>query len=908
VTTSALDPPVAVRRSRLLRPRLTVDLVPRPRLVERLNYGLDQALITVITPAGFGKTTLLCEWLAQCPFPAAWLTIADGGDDLAGFVSHFVAAVQSIAPQSGQETLGRLRLPGTPSPRVLAATLDDELLDLADELVVVLDDYQEISDPRVHEFLSALLEHPPPGLHLAIAARVDPPLPLARLRARGRLRELRAADLRFTIEETCAFFARSTDVSLDPSTAALLEQRVEGWAAGLRLAALSLPGAEAPTAIFAAFEGRRLAAVMMFLSDEVLMRQSVEVQEFLLHTSILERLCVPLCDALLGPGEATPDGARLLAQALASNLFLEPLGDADGEGPWYRYHALFRDVLADRLHARVGEVGTRALHRRARAWFASRNLVDEALHHALAAGDVDEAATLVERQIMPALNRRDRLSLERWLGRLPRAVVEMRPQLLMAEAWLAFHHNRFTRLSQVTGQVAALLDGPRPTAEPAQQRTLRAELDVLASFVLYNRGEVPAAAAAAARALEAIPDAHHWVKGVALHEWVLAEAELGHSRSVIERLEQLVAADPGLAQPITGWALMMLATVHYQEARLPESWRAARLALAAGDAAGVRPLAAGYHRLCGLIAYETNQLDQAIEHFTRITGDVTDASWTMLRSSAFGLALAHQARGRFEEAQAAVRRYAALVQDPGSAEQSTRVAPFEARLALLRGDLAAASRWLTTPTLDAGGTVIAHLDARLTRVRVELALGDDASLAAAEAALPSLLEDAGGRHLTAWLIEVLALQAMLDRLRARVGKAVATLEQAIELARPGGFIRTFVDLGPDMAELLRALRPCSPHPSYIDRILAAFPQPGAAATPTPARPAAQELLDALTDREVDVLSLLGQRLSNKEIAQTLMISPLTVKVHASNIYSKLGVGGRREAIRKARALGLFPPA
>lgn len=371
------DPPdtsMLVRRTRHLRPRLPADLVARSRLVDRLNQGLHQPLVLIATPAGFGKTTLLCDWLAQTPLPSAWLSLDEQGEDLASFVTNLEAALEELLPNGARETLRMLPFPVPPAPHAIAARLADEMLDLPDDVILVLDDYHAVSDARIHEFLAGLLEHPAPGLHVVLATRVDPPLPLARLRARGQMTELRAADLRFTAEETIVFLARTTHGHINSAVAARLGERTEGWAAGLCLAALSIEEGEPAEGVFSAFQGRRFHHVMEFLTDEVLDRQSPEMQDFLLRTSIVDRLCAPLCDVVLAGERSHASSEAMLGEAVRAHLYLDPLGDEQREDrlTWYRYHQLFRDVLRRRLLARLGADGVASLHARASRWFAGK--------------------------------------------------------------------------------------------------------------------------------------------------------------------------------------------------------------------------------------------------------------------------------------------------------------------------------------------------------------------------------------------------------------------------------------------------------------------------------------------------------------------------------------------------------
>ena len=485
----------AARAVKLLRPRLPVDAVERPRLLAALDAGRDRPLVLLSGPAGAGKTTLLGQWLAARGRPVAWLTL-DARDDAPGVLAHLVAALQPQAPGTGRAALGLLRLPGAVPPADLGAALADELAALPGdgEAVVVIDDLHEAMDPGVGDLLDALLRHPPPALRLVLATRVDPPLPLARLRARGLLAEVRAADLRFTAGEAAAFLDRALPAPLAPATVARLTAPVEGWAAGLRLTAIALrAGPDAGGAPAGAGGGR--AHAQEYLLEEVLGRQPPAVQDFLLRTAVPERFCVPLAGALLESGPAGaggqaagpgPGGAgALLAAVVRAGLFVSVLDappaaapvPAAAAGPgaagvapaetWYRYHGLFRDLLRRELRARRGPADERALHARAGAWCGAAGLVDEGVHHHLAAGDAGAAAALVEAHIHPALEAGRWPALERWLALLPPETVR-RPALAAARGWLAARRGRFDALPALLPAARALLDAA--PAVPAPER------------------------------------------------------------------------------------------------------------------------------------------------------------------------------------------------------------------------------------------------------------------------------------------------------------------------------------------------------------------------------------------------------------------------------------------------------
>jgi LuxR family maltose regulon positive regulatory protein len=417
-------------QTKLNIPRISGDLITRSHLIERLNNGFNRKLTLVSAPAGSGKTTLLSQWLDDCPHPVAWLSLDENDNNLVVFLSYFVAAVQRIFPEAGQATLNLLDAHQKPPLDYITGTLINELTELGEPFLLVLDDYHAISDAQVHQLMDALIKYLPFEIHLVLASRTQPLLPLARLRAGGEITEIRDSDLRFNQAEIRTCLSTHVKMDLSEDTIKLLEEHSEGWVSALQLAAVSMRSETDIIAFTKQFKGTH-RDIADYLVTEVLDHQPPQIQDFLLRTSILDRFCVPLCDALLGDG--TSHSRSVLDYLESANLFLVPL---DYEGTWYRYHHLFKDMLHQRLRAKTSDDNINALHCGASAWYAAHNYMEDALRHSLIAEDVDGAVKMIEAHRVDLLNKKRWRMLERWLNMLPDGTVQLRPALFLTRAWV----------------------------------------------------------------------------------------------------------------------------------------------------------------------------------------------------------------------------------------------------------------------------------------------------------------------------------------------------------------------------------------------------------------------------------------------------------------------------------------
>src|SRR6266704_1195932 len=508
--------------TKLYIPRPRPNVVSRPRLLERLNEGLHRKLTLIAAPAGFGKTTLVSAWVAGCDQQVAWLSLEEGENDPTRFLTYLVAALQTIAPNIGKGVLDVLQSPQPPPPEAMLTTLLNDLTTISDHFVLVLDDYHVIDAKPVDIALTYLVEHLPPQMHLVIATREDPQLPLARLRARGQLTELRATDLRFTPSEAAVFLNQGMGLNLSAEDIARLATRTEGWIAGLQLAAISLQGQQDAASFITSFTGSH-HFVMDYLVEEVLGQQSESVQTFLLRTSILDRFCGPLCDAVLMDPSAS--GRETLEYLEHANLFIVPL---DNERRWYRYHHLFADLLRQRLHQSIAsstgdaESQVNALRIRASVWYEDHGLEIEAFHHAVAANDVERAARLVEGKGMPLQFRGAVTPVLHWLKSLPKTVLDARPSLWVMYASALSMTGHLTGVEEKLQAAEAALQGVEP--EDDKTRNLVGHIAAIRALVAAAENQVEPIIAQSRRALEylhpdnlAVRTATIWKLGIAYH-------------------------------------------------------------------------------------------------------------------------------------------------------------------------------------------------------------------------------------------------------------------------------------------------------------------------------------------------------------------------------------------------------
>jgi LuxR family maltose regulon positive regulatory protein len=886
---------IPILTTKLYIPLPRPNLVPRPKLINRINEGISQKLVLICAPAGFGKTTLLSDWACQVDQPVAWLSLDAGDNELKRFLIYLVTALQTIDDHICHTIQAMLQSPQPISFEIVLTEIINEVASLSQNLVLILEDYHVIEDQAIHEALSFLVEHLPPEMHLVISSRSDPFLPLSRLRARGHLTELRAEDLRFSTVEATIFLNRVMGLSLSESDILSLERRTEGWITGLQLAAISLRGKRDTSELIRSFSGSH-RLVLDYLIEEALEQQSASVQSFLLQTAILERFNCSLCDALTGQD----DGQETLEYLDHANLFIVPL---DNERRWYRYHHLFADLLHQQLHRKATSTtgdelwDVVELHKRASTWFEDHGLVIEAFQHATAANDLARAERLIEGDGVPLQYRGASSLVRKWLDTLPEEILNTRPSLLVT----------YASALNLTGDPTSA-EVKLSAAEAALQRQTReTEPDKRIENILGHIAAIRAMMAVGQHDLETI---------------------IVQSERALEYLHK----DNLPVRTITAWTLgyayqlqgnRAAASLAYQETLTNSQ--------ASGDIISTLAAATGL----GNIYESENQLHTAAESYQR--GMELFREQPIAVGTYLGMARIHYAWNNLEAAEKYGQQSLKLAHQLESLDTFTLCGVLLARLRLAHGNIAEAAKYiaqadqfmrqhdfmhrlpevvdvqvlilLAQDDLDAAADLADEHEIPLSHARVNLARGE-ASLALE--VLEPLRQEVEAKGWEEECLKVMVFQAVALYAHGEEEQAVGTLGEALALAEPGGVIRTFVDEGPTMARLLQEIQSRSEAleleitPNYVWRILEAFPdiKPEQTKLFKPEIPQT-ELFEPLSTRELEVMRLLKTELSGPEIAQELTIALSTFQSHTKNIYSKLNVNSRRAAIIRAEDLNLI---
>jgi LuxR family transcriptional regulator, maltose regulon positive regulatory protein len=868
-------------------PRTTTTLLARPRLSNRLSQQPNGYLTLLSAPAGFGKTTLVVDWLRQQECPAAWLALDEQDNDPVLFWRYLITAVQQADGRLGQRAQAALAITGRASLETAVTLLLNDIvshLPADDPFTLVLDDLHWIHTAAIHQSLNYLLQHQPPQLHLILLTRADPPLSLARLRVEGRLVELRAADLRLTPAEIAAYLNQVMALDISDEGLHLLAERTEGWAAGLQLAALSLRQSDANEAarLMQTFAGAR-QHVFAYLVEEVLLQQPEQVRHFLQQTAVLRQFSAPLCAAVTGQSDIT----RLLAHLTAENLFITPL---DEQGEWFRYHPLFAEMLRTRLDT----VTLRECHRRAARWYTEQQLMADAMHHTLAAKDYALMASLLTQTYKTTLGHGLLVSLQKWLAALPE--VYRTPRLQVAAAWTRVYEIGEGDLHQMFAAVRQQLTEP----DDALQGEMLAIEAIYAS--LYGRPEQ--SVQLATRAFDLIAPDDFLSRAAAYQALGNAYRYLGELDAAIAAYSQARQQFEALSAPfMTHLPLYRLASVQIMQGRLHQAWQTYEMVRQRAQAAGYEPsiLTGEVYGYLSDLYCEWNDLEEAVacarqEIELAKSGHILLALVDGYLKLSAALAAQNDRLAAADALQQAGETAVQLQSVPVSALVELHVARHE----LAWGNLVAAETWAETYGADRKTprcplNPVNAQTADLLLARVWLAQGQsEAALDLLQAALREF-EAAGRIRL---VVETNVLQALTYARQREISVSQKLFIRALALAKPEGYVRVFVENGPCLIGLLSQTRHL--FPTYVAQLLSAIGE-RVPATPT----VSDHLLDPLTERERDILALLAQGRPNRQIADALFISVGTVKGHVNHILSKLDVQNRTQAFLRARELGLL---
>jgi LuxR family maltose regulon positive regulatory protein len=896
----------SIIQTKLNRPPLPRDLVRRSRLTEWMEQNQECPLTLVSAPPGYGKSTLISCWIESADRPAAWLSLDERDNELGSFLSYFLAATQTIFPLALPETEALLMVAPLPPVSAISKILINELNQIEKPFIIVLDDYHIIDNPSIHELLNELLLHPPRNMHMVLGTRADSSLPLITLRANGKVTEIRVQDLRFNQEETRQLLQMLTGITIDQADIAEIDAHAEGWVTGLRLTVLAMQHRIGRGSFKEEITANN-RYVTEYLLNEILAKKETRFSDCMLKISILDRFRADLCEAVcfnnmnsIDVGSEKPEfnGVQFLESLLASNLFVIPLDD---QREWFRYHHLFQEFLQQEMVSNFSSEKIRDLHAAAGQWYAHHNLIEEALIHLLAARDTAAAINLVAKHRPRMMNDNQWPRMERWLNLFSPEVIESSAELWMLKTWLAYHHGLWSELPAYLEQLAEIF-----AHVPAQgtANKLAGEINSLSSMIAYHAGDTDQAISMARQALELLPD-DFWSARVLSRTYLSISLLLsGDASGGYHSIYDTFQEEKVQSKHFKATLLLTACYFHWISADLRAAAQAAKRSIEICTEMDYQSIL-GYGKYnLGRVHYQRDELTEAEKLFTNIVASPYQNFGECYTSSACGLVMTYQAQGRAAKARQITDETIAFLLETGNTTQLPFALALQAELDLMQGRLSSASQWAEKlNTIPPMVPMAGFIEPNLTLIKVWLAENSLLSQNNAAKLLHQIREYLMGIHHTRFLIETLALQAMWQDAVGDEHTALDTLEESLKLAQPGGFIRLFVDLGPQMLVLLSRLRGSQDLQGYINQIRSTFVK-GQGQSPALI---VEDITKPLTIRELEILELLHERLTNKEIAVRLVIAPGTVKAHTIRIYKKLAVNDRREAVQTAIMLGILQP-
>ncbi len=889
--------------TKLHRPRLSQKILHRHRLYEHLEEYVDYPLTVVSAPVGYGKSTLVSAWLESESQAHAWLTLDESDNDFEKFNSYFLASLQKVVPEFRRHSKWANDKDAPPNAQLLANKLINDLDPLGTDFIMVLDDYNVIDNPEVHEFLSTLLQHPPQGMHLFIVSRHEPDLSISKLRVRNQVNEISVLDMQFTVEETTTLIQERLNVEVTPSVAAHLSQRAEGWIAVLNSIAFSSGNGEVLELVSVDQELMSNMA-LDFLMTEIFADQPKDIQNLMLKTSILDDFNASIHDAIsspkIGGQSALIRGEDYINWLIAKNIFVVPLDD---EGKLFRFHGLFRQLLHRKLRKQYDSDEISIFHTRASNWYAENGQIENALRHAQSAGNVDVAAEVVANYRHELTHQGHWQQLEEMLHNFPSSIIESHPELTMAKVSVLYQDFQMAEIPALLDREEFLLSENGLDHSTAIQ--LQGELDAYRSLLCYWKADADGTVANAQAALENLPGDWFTPRALALQHLAAGyqmQGDIEHAQTM--RGEPLDHAHMDSTPPYYSHLLAGSCMRQWVSANLPDLRYTSSHSLVFAENHALSESLASANYFMGVASYEENNLEGAHQYFDNLYEQRYEGKLHLIAHGLLGLSTTYQAMGEPEKALHTIDNVTEFLLEKHNRDLLEITEAFRAELDLRQGNLAAAKLWTEkfVPKGSQPMSVFYHPD--ITYIKVLLAINTESNMAKAEKLINRLKKHLKLIHNKRFLIEVFCLEALMHDAQQKNKEALASMEQAILLAEPGGLLRVFLDYGPKVAHLLALLDQQGVSQGYVQELLKAFVEE----KPNSIGGANQALIDPLTARELQILGLLAKRKTNKEIAADFVISPGTVKTHTIKIYQKLEVNGRREAVEKGEALGLIATA